>query len=437
MISQEEIINKEEKISIIGLGYVGISLATSFSKIVDVIGFDIDIKKIEKYISDKDLTKEANDSALEGTTILFTTDELRLKDARFHIIAVPTPVYENNLPNLKYLIEASTILGRNLTEGSIVVYESTVYPGVTEEVCIPILEKESGLICGVDFGVGYSPERINPGDPVNRLESIIKIVSAIDEDTLDIVADVYALIVKAGIYKAENIKVAEAAKVIENVQRDINIALMNEFSIILHQMDIDTKSVFNATSTKWNFLNFKPGLVGGHCIGVDSYFLTYAAEKYGYYPQLILTGRKINEHIPKYIADKTIKMLVESGRTIKGANIVILGFSFKENSSDIRNTKVMNIINELKGYDINITIIDPLVDTEEVLETYGLSISNGKEISNADAIILAVAHEEFFKLDLMNIKSMYSKDKEPVLIDVKRIFNEKEAKLLGFNYWSL
>jgi UDP-N-acetyl-D-galactosamine dehydrogenase len=437
MISFREIINREEKVSIIGLGYVGISLAVSFAQKVDVIGFDIDVNKINNYKNGIGLTKEFDDDVLRNTTVFFTSDENKLRDAKFHIIAVPTPIYPNKLPNLQYVIEASKTLGRNLSKDSIVVYESTVYPGVTQEICVPILEKESGLKCGSDFKVGYSPERINPGDHIHKLENIVKIVSGMDSETLDIIDKVYNLIIKAGTYRVENIRIAEAAKVIENTQRDINIALINEICIILHKLDIDTKSVLEAISTKWNSLNFTPGLVGGHCIGVDTYFLTYIAKELGYSPNLILSGRKVNDYMSQYVVENTIEKLMESNKSIKGANVAILGFSFKENCSDIRNTKVMDIINELKKYNINVKVVDPIVNPDEVINKYGIKLSNEKEICNVDAIIFAVAHEDFSKYSLNNIKSMYNPDKKPIIIDIKGIFDKNQAELLGYNYWRL
>jgi UDP-N-acetyl-D-galactosamine dehydrogenase len=341
-----DIINRKEKISLIGLGYVGMPIAVSFSRKVDVIGFDVNQAKIDLYKSGVDPTKEVGDEAIAACTVDFTADETRLKEAKFHIVAVPTPVNVDHTPDLSPVIGASTILGRNLTKGSIVVFESTVYPGVTEEICIPILEKESGLRCGVDFKVGYSPERINPGDKVHRLETIVKVVSGMDEESLDIIAKVYELVVEAGVHRAESIKVAEAAKVIENSQRDINIAFMNELSIIFNKMNIDTKAVLEAAGTKWNFLNFFPGLVGGHCIGVDPYYLTYRAEQMGYHSQIILSGRRINDDMGKYVAENTVKKMIQANKPIKGANVAILGITFKEDCPDSRNTRVIDIINE-------------------------------------------------------------------------------------------
>lgn len=437
MILYDEIVNSRESLSVIGLGYVGLPLSLNFAKKINVIGFDIDAKKINKYNNGIGLGDYIELDELKDMTILFTSDENKLRDAKFHIIAVPTPIFENKLPNLNYVIEASKILGRNLSKGSIVVYESTVYPGVTEDICIPLLERESGLKCGIDFKVGYSPERVNPGDPINKLESIVKIVSAIDDDSLDIISKVYELIIKAGIYRAENIRIAEAAKVIENTQRDTNIALVNEISFILQRLNIDTNSVLKAISTKWNAINFKPGLVGGHCIGVDPYFLIHIAERAGMNPEIICTGRKINDSMPKYICENTINKLLESRESVQCAKLAIFGFSFKENSPDIRNTKVMDLITELESHGINIKVVDPIVSAEEVFNQYGINIYDANEINDVDVIIFAVAHEEFYSYALDNIKSMYSKNIKPVLIDIKCIFDKKEAKALGYNYWTL
>ncbi len=437
MILYDEIVNRQESLSVIGLGYVGLPLSLNFAKEINVIGFDIDAKKINKYNNGIGLGDYIELDEFKDMTILFTSDENKLRDAKFHIIAVPTPIFENKLPNLDYVIEASKILGRNLAKGSIVVYESTVYPGVKEDICIPLLERESGLKCGIDFKVGYSPERVNPGDPINRLESIVKIVSAIDDDSLDIISKVYELIIKAGIYRAENIKIAEAAKVIENTQRDTNIALVNEISFILQRLNIDTNSVLKAISTKWNAINFKPGLVGGHCIGVDPYFLIHIAERFGINPEIIYTGRKINDSMPKYICENTINKLLESRKSVQGAKLAIFGFSFKENSPDIRNTKVMDLITELTSHGINIKVVDTIVNPEEVLNQYGINVYNANEINDVDVIIFAVPHEEFYNYSLDNIKSMYSNNIKPVLIDIKCIFDKKEAKALGYNYWTL
>src|SRR5665648_124733 len=361
----EKIVNREEKIAIIGLGYVGLPIAVSFSRKANVIGFDLNKTKIELYKNGIDPTKEVGNDGISKCSVEFTSEEKRLSDAKFYIVAVPTPINKDKTPDLKPVIEASKSLGRNLAKGSIIVYESTVYPGVTEEICVPILEKESGMICGIDFKVGYSPERINPGDKVHRLETIIKVVSGMDEDSLDNIAKIYELVADAGVYRAESIRVAEAAKVIENSQRDINIAFMNELSIIFNKMGIDTKAVLKAAGTKWNFLNFSPGLVGGHCIGVDPYYLTYKAEQLGYHSRVILSGRRINDDMGKYVVENLIKNLIKADVPVKDAKVAILGFTFKENCPDTRNTRVIDIVNELKEYGLTPMIADPEADAEE------------------------------------------------------------------------
>ena len=368
----EKIIAHEEKISLVGLGYVGMPIAVAFAKKVEVIGFDLNDSKIELYKKGIDPTGEVGDEAIQNTTVTFTDDEKMLQEAKFHIVAVPTPVKEDHTPDLMPVKSASEILGRNLKKGSVIVYESTVYPGVTEEICIPILEQQSGMKCGIDFKVGYSPERINPGDKVHRLETIRKIVSGMDDETLDIVAKVYELVVEAGVHRAESIKVAEAAKVIENSQRDINIAFMNELSIIFNKMGIDTQAVLNAAGTKWNFLKFYPGLVGGHCIGVDPYYLTYKAEMLGYHSQVILSGRRINDDMGKYVAENVVKKLIAADKAVRSVRVGILGFTFKENCPDTRNSKVMDIVNELREYGIEPVISDPVADADEAKRLYDI-----------------------------------------------------------------
>lgn len=432
----EKIKNKQEKISVIGLGYVGLPLAISFAKKVEVIGFDINKDKVEVYKKGIDVTNEVGNKSLRETTASLTSDEKELQKAKFHIIAVPTPINLDKTPNLDAVIKASRIVGRNLIKDSIVVYESTVYPGVTEDICKPILEKESGLRCGGDFKLGYSPERINPGDKIHRLEKIKKIVSGMDEETLDIIAKVYGLIIQAGVYKAESIKVAEAAKVIENAQRDINIAFMNELSIILNKLGIDTQAVLRAASTKWNFLKFTPGLVGGHCIGVDPYYLTYKAEQTGYHSQIILAGRKINDDMGKYVAENTLKQLIKADRQIKGCKVLVMGITFKENCPDIRNSKVMDIVNELKEYGIEIKVVDPLAEESEVQKEYGIKLSKLKDVIGVDAVIFAVPHEKFKNITLKGLKKIY-KDNKLVLIDIKGMFNKREAEDLNYLYWRL
>lgn len=432
----EKIINKEEKISVVGLGYVGVPLAVEFAKHVNVIGFDINEAKINQYINGIDVTKEVGNEDIKKTTVEFTCDETKLKEAKFHIVAVPTPINSDKTPDLKPVIGATKTVARNLTKGSIVVYESTVYPGTTEEICIPILEEISGLKYGEDFKVGYSPERINPGDKINRLTTIVKIVSGCDEETLDTVAKVYEIVIEAGVYRAESIKVAEAAKVIENSQRDINIAFMNELSMVFNKMNIDTQAVLKAAGTKWNFLNFTPGLVGGHCIGVDPYYFIYKAEELGYHSQIILAGRKINDGMAKYVVENTIKSLIKAEKQIKGAKVAIMGLTFKENCPDTRNTKVIDIINELKEYGVKVLVYDPIADKEEAFEEYRLEFNSIDELKEVDAVICAVQHDEFKSITLEQLEDMYSKGKK-VLIDIKGVYNRKEVEKKGFIYWRL
>ena len=432
----EKLLAKEEKLSLVGLGYVGMPIAVAFAKKVDVVGFDLNEKKIELYKSGIDPTNEVGDDAIKNTSVEFTADETKLKEAKFHIVAVPTPVNDDHTPDLSPVEGASEILGRNLTKGSIVVFESTVYPGVTEDVCIPILERESGLKCGVDFKIGYSPERINPGDKVHRLETIMKIVSGMDEESLDVIAKVYELVVEAGVHRAESIKVAEAAKVIENSQRDINIAFMNELSIIFNKMGIDTQSVLKAAGTKWNFLNFYPGLVGGHCIGVDPYYLTYKAEMMGYHSQIILSGRRINDDMGKYVAENIVKKLISADKNVKNAKVAILGFTFKENCPDTRNTKIIDIVNELGEYGITPVIADPQADADEAERLYGIKFADIADIKDADAVVLAVAHDCFKELGMDNIDKLYGEG-EKIMIDIKGLLNRKEYENAGYSYWRL
>ncbi len=432
----EKIINGEEKISLVGLGYVGMPIAIAFAKKVKVIGFDLNKNKIDLYKSGIDPTKEVGDLEIKKSTVEWTADEKALRQAKFHIVAVPTPVYDDHTPDLTPVESASRILGRNLTKGSIVVFESTVYPGVTEEVCMPILEKESGLKCGVDFKIGYSPERINPGDKVHRLETITKIVSGMDEETLDTVAKVYETVVDAGVHKAQCIKVAEAAKVIENSQRDINIAFMNELSIIFNKMGIDTKSVLEAAGTKWNFLKFYPGLVGGHCIGVDPYYLTYKAEQFGYHSQIILAGRRINDDMGKYVAENVVKNLIKAEKHVKGANVAILGFTFKENCPDTRNTKIFDIVKELREYGIEPLIADPSADAQEAKHLYGVEFVDVGALKNMDAVVLAVAHKEFSNIKITDMDSFFGAGRK-VLLDLKGLLNRDEYEKANYIYWRL
>lgn len=432
----EKLIDRREKLSLVGLGYVGIPIAVSFAKKIDVIGFDLNEKKIELYKSGIDPTQEVGDEAIRNTAVEFTSDEAKLREAKFHIVAVPTPVNADHTPDLTPVESASRIVGRNLSKGSIVVYESTVYPGVTEDICVPILEKESGLVCGKDFKVGYSPERINPGDKVHRLETIVKVVSGMDEETLETVAKVYSLVALAGVHKAESIKVAEAAKVIENSQRDINIAFMNELSIIFHKLGIDTKAVLEAAGTKWNFLKFAPGLVGGHCIGVDPYYLTYKAEETGYHSQVILSGRRINDSMGQYVTESLIKLMAKSGVPISGAKVAVLGLTFKENCPDTRNSRVVDIIHELREYGIEPVVCDDVADKDGAEREYGLELTAFERVKNCDAVILAVAHDEFKALSRSDFDALY-KNETKILLDVKGILDRKTFESAGYKYWRL
>ena len=432
----EKIIKGKEKISLVGLGYVGMPIAVAFAKKVSVVGYDLNKAKVELYKSGIDPTNEVGNEAIKNSMVEFTFDETKLREAKFHIVAVPTPVYDDHTPDLTPVEGASRILGKNLVKGSIVVFESTVYPGVTEDVCVPILEKESGLKCGIDFKVGYSPERINPGDKVHRLETITKIVSGMDEETLDVVAKVYELVVEAGVHRASCIKVAEAAKVIENSQRDINIAFMNELSIIFNKLGIDTKSVLEAAGTKWNFLKFYPGLVGGHCIGVDPYYLTYKAEQIGYHSQVILAGRRINDDMGKYVAENVVKNLIKAEKAVKNAKVAILGFTFKENCPDTRNTKIFDIVKELREYGIEPTIADPTADADEAKRLYGVGFVDISTIKNMDAVVLAVAHDEFVHFSMTDIDKLFGEGQK-VLLDIKGLLNRTEYEEAGYNYWRL
>jgi len=434
-----KIVDRKEKIAVVGLGYVGMPLAIAFAKKASVIGFDLNRKKIELYKSGIDPTNEVGNEAIKQTTVDFTSDEIKLKEAKFHIVAVPTPINSDKTPNLAPVEQASTIIGRNLAKGSIIVYESTVYPGVTESVCIPILEKESGLKCGLDFKVGYSPERINPGDKIHRLESIIKIVSGIDDESLQEIAKVYELVIEAGVHKVSSIKVAEAAKVAENSQRDINIAFMNELAMVFDRMGIDTKEVIDAMNTKWNALKFYPGLVGGHCIGVDPYYFLYEAEKLGYHSQIILSGRKINDGMGEFVADAIIKRLILANKVVRQAKVVILGITFKENCPDIRNSRVADIIKRLNEYSIKPIVVDPLANKDDAKQEYGLQIVELHDVSNVDCVVIAVAHDEFKNMTLKQIDRLFGKtdNSEKVIIDVKSILDRTEVEKRGYVYWRL
>lgn len=434
-----DIVNKKEKIAIIGLGYVGMPIAVAFAKKVDVIGFDLNKTKIELYKSGIDPTNEVGNHEIKNTTVEFTSDEVKLNEAKFHIVAVPTPVNSDKTPDLSPVEGASRIVGRNLARGAIVVYESTVYPGVTEDICVPILEKESGLKCGIDFKIGYSPERINPGDKVHRLENIVKIVSGMDEESLEEIAKVYELVIEAGVHRAGTIKVAEAAKVVENSQRDINIAFMNELAMVFDRMGIDTKEVIDAMNTKWNALGFTPGLVGGHCIGVDPYYFVYEAEKLGYHSQIILSGRKINDGMGKFIADAIIKKLVLANKVVRQAKVVIFGITFKENTPDTRNSKVVDIIDNLKEYGIEPIIVDPEADVNEAKYEYGIDLMDIEKVKDADCLVLTVAHDIFKNMSFDELESLFGdfESKDKIIIDVKSILDRKKIEKRGYSYWRL
>lgn len=432
-----DILNGNEKISVVGLGYVGIPLAVEFARHASVIGFDINKEKIELYEKGIDPTEEIGDEEVKNTTVKFTSDEKDLRDAKFHIVAVPTPINQDKTPDLKPVIGATEAIARNLAKGSIIVYESTVYPGTTEEICIPILEEISGLKYMEDFKVGYSPERINPGDKVNRLTTIMKIVSGCDDETLEEVANIYSIVVEAGVYRAESIKVAEAAKVIENSQRDINIAFMNEIAMVFNEMDIDTKAVLEAAGTKWNFLKFTPGLVGGHCIGVDPYYFIYKAEELGYHSQIISAGRRINDGMAEFIVSNTVKEMIKADRKVKGAKVLVMGITFKENCPDTRNSKVADIITGLEDYGMEVKVYDPVADENDAVKFYGVDMITEEELKDFDCIVAAVNHGIFAKFSLDEIKAMENDKGGKVLIDIKGIYNAKEAVEKGFAYWRL
>ena len=422
-------------VSVIGLGYVGLPVAVAFGKTRHTIGFDINTHRINELRNNYDRTGEVNSEDLTSAQILFTDSIDDLRQADFHIVAVPTPITEANQPDLTPMLRASETVGKALKKGDIVVYESTVYPGVTEDECVPILERVSGLTCGKDFTVGYSPERINPGDKEHTFTKIKKVVSGQDANTLEIVANVYESVVTAGVHRATSIKVAEAAKVIENTQRDLNIALMNELALIFDRMGIDTSEVLEAAGTKWNFLPFRPGLVGGHCIGVDPYYLTHKAEKMGYIPQVILAGRRINDGMGKFIAQRTVKEMIHAGHNILGSIVTVLGLTFKEDCPDLRNSKVIDIIRELQDYGITVQVSDPQADSAEAEHEYGVSLTALDQLQPAAAVVLAVAHKKYRDFSVEQLKSLVGKD--PVLIDVKCIYDRDEVQQAGIKLWRL
>jgi len=438
MTLYEKLLKKEESLSLVGLGYVGMPIAIQFAKKgLNVIGFDLNKEKIELYKNGVDPTKEVGDDEIAKSTVDFTSNEKDLKRAKFHIVAVPTPVNTDHTPDLTPVIGASEILGRNLTKGSIVVYESTVYPGCTEDVCIPILERASGLKCGVDFKIGYSPERINPGDKVHRLQNIHKIVSGMDAESLEEIKNVYDIVIEVGTHPVSNIRTAEAVKVVENSQRDINIAFMNELAMVFDKMDIDTNEVVDGMNTKWNALGFRPGLVGGHCIGVDPYYFTYQAEKLGYHSQIILNGRIINDNMGKYVADATIKEMIKAGKAPKNSKVAILGLTFKENCPDTRNSKVDDIIKRLNEYDIYPIVVDPWANERDAMNEYGVKLAKLEDVYDVDCLIIAVAHNEFKSLSIDELKKLYKKETKQVLIDVKGLYKIDELKASGMIWWRL
>jgi len=435
-----QIVNRNEKIAVIGLGYVGMPLAIAFAKKADVIGFDINRSKIELYKSGIDPTNEVGNESIKNTSVEFTCDESRLREAKFHIVAVPTPINADKTPDLSPVEGATRIIARNLTKGSIIVYESTVYPGVTEDICVPLIESVSGLKCGIDFKVGYSPERINPGDKVHTLENIVKIVSGMDNECLETIKKVYELIIKAGVHPVSSIKVAEAAKVVENSQRDINIAFMNELAMVFDKMNIDTKEVIEAMNTKWNALGFYPGLVGGHCIGVDPYYFIYQAEKLGYHSQIILSGRKINDGMAEFVANSIIKKLILANKTVKKSKVAILGITFKENCPDTRNSKVVDVIKALREYGIEPIVTDPLADKNELANEYGIELVDISDIRDVDCLVITVAHNLYKNFSIDQLDKMFARNmpnEEKVIIDVKGIYDKQEITKRNYVYWRL
>lgn len=453
----QDLISGKEKLALVGLGYVGMPIAVEFAKHIKVIGFDINTKRVNEYRSGIDATNEVGE-AIKSTTVEFTDDPTRLRDAKFIIVAVPTPVNADTTPDLRPVESASTLVGQNLTSGSIVVFESTVYPGVTENICVPLIEQSSGLRCGIDWKIGYSPERINPGDSVHTLTSIIKIVSGMDAETTQEIQRVYNIVVKAGTFPVSSIKTAEAVKVVENSQRDINIAFMNEVAMICDKLHIDTDEVIRGMNTKWNALGFRPGLVGGHCIGVDPYYLTNISEKLGYHSQIILPGRKVNDSMGSYVADAAIKEMIEAGLAPKKAKVVVLGVTFKENCPDVRNSKVIDIIKRLREYEIKAVVCDPVADKDAVEREYGIKLIPLEEVAgSADCIIVAVGHKEYRSLSVMQLKGLFRgggeagkargeareagevgrDDGEKVLIDVKSLYRIDELRASGMRFWRL
>jgi nucleotide sugar dehydrogenase len=434
----QNLIAGKDKLALVGLGYVGMPIAVEFAKHIKVIGFDINRQRVEEYSNGIDSTNEIGD-AIKDSTVEFTSDPSKLSEAKFIIVAVPTPVNSDTTPDLKPVEGASRTVGQNITPGTIVVFESTVYPGVTEDICVPIIEEESGLKCGVDWKIGYSPERINPGDHVHRLPNIVKVVSGMDEESMREIKKVYDIVIKAGTFSVSNIKTAEAVKVVENSQRDINIAFMNEIAMICDKMHIDTDEVLAGMNTKWNALGFKPGLVGGHCIGIDPYYLTNAAEKLGYHSQIILNGRKVNDSMGAYVADAAIKEMIEAGQAPKKATVIILGITFKENCPDTRNSKVVDIINRLREYDIFPIVSDKWADVKVAKQEYGVDLVDFELLPKADCVIVAVGHNEYRSMSTHQLKRLFKDvaDDEKVLLDVKSLYRMDELKASGLRFWRL
>ena len=437
MITLNELTQRKRPLAVVGLGYVGLPLAVAFAGHCDVIGFDINAARIEELRNGRDHTREVEAAVLRDARIHYTNDPGELARAGVIIVAVPTPIDSHRNPDLRPVLGASTTVGRHISKGCLVVFESTVYPGLTEEICLPILEKESGLKLGSDFALGYSPERINPGDKVHTLASIVKIVAASDAASVELMAGLYGLVVEAGIHKASTIRVAEAAKVIENTQRDLNIALMNEFAIIFQRMDIDTLDVLEAAGTKWNFLPFRPGLVGGHCIGVDPYYLTFKAEALGYHPQIILAGRRINDGMGKYLAETAVKQLIRMGVRVGTAKVGILGFTFKEDVPDLRNTRVIDVVRELEEYGVNVVVHDPEAAPEEALHEYGQKLSPLEELNELDALILAVPHKTYRSLSPSDLRARFARPDRALLMDAKGFFDRESVAGAGINLWRL
>lgn len=436
MITFDSIKSKETLVAVVGLGYVGLPLAVALGRHFRVLGFDISEKRIEELRTGYDRTAEVLETDFHEY-LEFTSDPARLKEAGVVIVAVPTPIDESRNPDLRPVVGASTVVGANLAKDAVVVYESTVYPGLTEDICVPILEKESGLKYGTEFSVGYSPERINPGDREHTLQTIVKVVAGNNDECADLLEKLYGAVVTAGTHRASSIKVAEAAKVIENTQRDLNIALMNELSMIFDRLDIDTLDVLEAAGTKWNFLPFRPGLVGGHCIGVDPYYLTTKAEEIGFHPQVILAGRKINDSMGKFLAETTVKQMINAGSMVKNSRVGIMGLTFKENVPDLRNTKVVDVVDELRSFGVNVLVHDPLADPEEAREEYGLDTVSMDDLHDLEALILAVSHDEYREFDPDAIKALFRDPEKAIVVDVKGFFDRNTLADAGIAHWRL